>query len=957
MDWQAADNATDRLDVLWAKLPRGGQEGSGFHPLLAHMIDVAQVTQILWREALPLAASRAIGEELGVPPELAGGWVALWAGLHDLGKASPAFASQNGAAWERIRRAGFVCPRTPAKPREAPHGTVTAVALPSVLTERLHVPRLLGRQLGRLVGGHHGVFPQTLDVRKVARNEEAVGNASWDAVRKELALRLASLLGVGDSVPSAERLSHQASMYLAGLVSVADWIGSNAAYFAYLVPDPDTCQPIDWPGYVRLAEQRAHEALERLGWLGWPAPVGRPPLTDLFPSITSPRPLQSAVAALADELRGPCLVAIEAPMGEGKTEAALLLADRWGAEHDQGGGIYVALPTQATSNQMFGRVQRYLEHRHLGKIVNLQLLHGHAELSSQLQVLRDNANALFAPSSIHIEYDGVHDATVVAAEWFTARKRGLLAPFGVGTVDQLLLAVLKTRHGFVRLFGLGHKTIVVDEVHAYDTYMTTLLERLLHWLAALGASVVLLSATLPRSRLIRLLDAYAAGRPLPADARRQAPDVPYPRISWVDTRGVSARAVPPSARSTVVQIERMSGDLPSLDVSLADTPPPPFVLGDRLAVALAEGGCAAVICTTVGRAQRTFLALKQSFVTLPEDRRPEVYLFHARYRFGERDKRERQALAQFGKERETTLPIDGEERTIRRPVRAVLVATQVIEQSLDLDFDLMVSELAPIDLVLQRLGRLHRHDRADRPAHLNVPTLWLLQPDEANDAPVFEGDQKAVYDEHILLRSWLALRDRQTICVPDDLEPLVTEVYDDAECPPNAPAFMHARWSETREGLERAQAEQQRAAENAVFVAPDYAGDIFELFNPQLSEDDPTAHETLRAVTRLGDPSLPVVLLSPGEEALADLGTERPDLGRVRELLERSATLTHRGLVPYLLFNESGQQEAKPHPSWRRSALLRHYRLLRLDERGWAEAGRYLVRLDPDLGILVERRG
>jgi CRISPR-associated endonuclease/helicase Cas3 len=166
--------------------------------------------------------------------------------------------------------------------------------------------------------------------------------------------------------------------------------------------------------------------------------------------------------------------------------------------------------------------------------VNLQLLHGHAALSAELQLLRDNAAALFQPSSIHDEDDHPHDATVVAAEWFTARKRGLLAPFGVGTVDQALLAVLKTRHGFVRLFGLGHKTVVVDEVHAYDTYMTTLLERLLHWLATLGASVVLLSATLPRGRLAALLDAFAAGRADTNSTAASGPAILYPRISWVD---------------------------------------------------------------------------------------------------------------------------------------------------------------------------------------------------------------------------------------------------------------------------------------------------------------------------------------------------------------------------------------------------------------------------------------
>ena len=185
------------------------------------------------------------------------------------------------------------------------------------------------------------------------------------------------------------------------------------------------------------------------------------------------------------------------------------LADHW-AESTGQQGCYFALPTQATSNQMFGRVRDFLESRYEGDQVQLQLLHGHAALSSEFQLLRRNNDRMFTPVYGGVE-DDAGDPAVVAAEWFTYRKRGLLAPFGVGTVDQVLLAALQTRHVFVRLFGLAHKTVIVDEVHAYDTYMTTLLERLLEWLAALGSSVVLLSATLPRGRRQQLLDAYSRG--------------------------------------------------------------------------------------------------------------------------------------------------------------------------------------------------------------------------------------------------------------------------------------------------------------------------------------------------------------------------------------------------------------------------------------------------------------
>lgn len=912
------------------------------------MIDVGQVARAMWRDVLPEAACQTVAAELGVSTDRAGDWVALWAGAHDLGKASPAFARQNAAAWERIRQAGFDCSAAPPTHR-VPHGTITAWALPAILTGQLAVPTALGRQVGRLVGGHHGVFPRAEDVKNAGESRRAVGDQGWGAARRELATRLGDVLDLDGGLPETTHLSNATIMYLAGLVSVADWIGSNAEYFPYLVPDAQAPATIDWPAYAVFAAQRADEALRRLGWLGWPAPAGSATFAALFPTISRPYPVQQAVVELAETLNGQSLVVIEAPMGEGKTEAALYLADRWGAELGQR-GVYVALPTQATSNQMFGRVRRFLAERHGGQIVNLQLLHGHAALSAELQVLRDSADRLFLPAAVHDDDD--RDATVIAAEWFTARKRGLLAPFGVGTVDQALLAVLKTKHGFVRLFGLGHKTIVVDEVHAYDTYMTTLLTQLLRWLGALGASVVMLSATLPRARLDALVAAYVQGRGLPNDAPTIVPEQTYPRITWVDGAGVDARPVRSSGRAATIQLERLTYDLPSLAVSRGGDPAPPFEMGKRLAAALAGGGCAAVICTTVGRAQRTYAALERSFAGLPADRRPELGLFHARYRFEARDRREQETLARFGKP-------DGTGMTPGRPRRAVLVATQVIEQSLDLDFDLMVSELAPVDLLLQRIGRLHRHSRLDRPSRLAMPTLWLIEPRIAGQTPVFEDGQDLVYDSHILLRSWLALQDRDVIRVPDDVEPLVEQVYDEARpCPADAPAAVQARWDETARRLARVRQEHEDKARAASLVCPDYVSSIFEIFNDALSEDDPAVHPTLQALTRLGDPSIPVVLLQPDEEELADLGggqgpgSSRPPQ-RVRDLLERSTTLTHRGLVPCLL-SEAGLGEAKPPASWRRNALLRHHRLLRLDDDGCAVVGRYVIRLEPDLGILVE---
>jgi CRISPR-associated endonuclease/helicase Cas3 len=700
-----------------------------------------QVCRALWEASLSPSLRTFLSNKLGVDESSACLRISFLAATHDIGKASPSFQEKWPQAAQSLRAVGFDFPRflTPA-----PHGTVTAAVLPSLLGPFGLAPKL-SRQVATVMGGHHGLFPTAT---KTDQSKQAAGGGKWADARRLIVERIARMAGVTDGccIPAVDALDHPFLMILAGLVSVADWIGSHEGFFPYAGGN------VDLATYPNHARARAQRALNSLGWSGWTPPEKPAPITSLFPFIRpdTVRPLQREVVKLVEGLAGPCPVLVEAPMGEGKTEAAMFLADHWSATEGRR-GCYFALPTQATSNQMFGRVRDFLDHRYPHDQVNLQLLHGHAALSEEFKLMRRRG----LPPSLSEVYGGSVESEadlkregVVAAEWFTHRKRGLLAPFGVGTVDQALLAVLQTQHVFVRLFGLAHKTLIVDEVHAYDAYMNRLLERLLAWLAAMGTSVVLLSATLPRARREALTRAYGGKNLAQAEQVK-----PYPRITVLSegrTREIHAWA----SRSSTVHLDWRASD----DKQLA------LVLDEQLR----DGGCAAVVCNTVGRAQRLYTVLKGRFQA-----GEELDLFHARYPFIERDEREKRALARFGKEDKG-----------QRPRRAVLAATQVVEQSLDLDFDLMVTELAPVDLVLQRAGRLHRHRRDDRPEPVSEPHLWVLSPQmDASGLPDFRPSN-FVYDEHILLRSWLALRDRSLVRLPDDIEGLIEAVYSEFEEPP-----------------------------------------------------------------------------------------------------------------------------------------------------------------------------
>lgn len=892
---------------LWAKT--AGEQDSAqhsFHPLVCHLIDTAMVLKEYWEHVASPGFRRYVSEGLGLDEPVAGNWVAFLGAQHDLGKATPPFQSQWPRGKAILEELGYYFPE---QSRWVAHGVITAVLVQRVLT-RLGVPAQLAIRLATTVGGHHGLFPRASERGQVG--PRVLGQGEWDTARDRLLDAVVNACGVaGLPAPKADGAGHNGvHVVLAGLTSVADWIASDARRFPFSSPD------LNVVAYADRAQAQARAALEEQGWLHWGGVSHPMSFTQLFGF--EPRPLQEVAVELAEQLQSPALVIVEAPMGEGKTEAAMYLADRAGQSAGRQ-GAYFALPTEATSNQMFLRVKRFLEHRYGESLVNLQLLHGHASLSAEFALLQSNPVALLTPQGVALD-ERDKPSNVMAAEWFTHRKRGLLATYGVGTVDQALLAVLQTKHFFVRLFGLAHKTIIVDEVHAYDEYVQGLLERLISWLVSLGSTVIMLSATLPRERRLKLMKAFQLGTGSAAGIPPQ--DTPYPRVTWCtaeDSGSLSFSTAEKSQRR--LRLTWVDGRLP--DVAKA-----PFPLGERLQEALAGGGCAAVVCNTVDTAQRVYSRLKQYFSA------EELDLLHARYPYEERARREERVLGRFGK--------DG-----NRPGRAVLVATQIIEQSLDLDFDLMVTYLAPIDLVLQRSGRLFRHDRP-RPDGFTGPNLWVCAPEKLQDGvPRFDVGTESIYDRHILLRSWLALQGREGVDIPNAMEELIETVYDDRPCPTHLPDTWRLTWEHTRAELDRKRACQDEEADRRRIEAPDYPGELLERLNADMEEDNPEIHERLQALTRLGGPTVSVVLLS---EPLRD-PQGVPSLDETKRLMGRSVNVSLKEPTRTII------QQGEIPPGWRKSALLRHHRLLLLDGSGVAHIGDWQVRLDPELGLLAHHPG
>lgn len=553
---------------------------------------------------------------------------------------------------------------------------------------------------------------------------------------------------------------------LSALVIMSDWIASNSDFFPLISHVGDQSEFL----------LRADGAWSSLALPpAWHAQRIELESQEFFhsrfrglPKNSNLRPAQKEAIEAASGMDGSGLLIIEAPMGNGKTEASLLCSEILASKNGSGGIAYL-LPTMATSNAMFGRVEKWLEavpDSRGRSIQSMQLLHSKAALNSDYAKLRHWGNTWMGDDAKScVEED------VVAHQWFGGKKRGLLSSFVVGTVDQLLMAALKTKHVQLRHLGLAGKVVVIDEVHAYDAYMNTYLDRVLTWLGSYGVPTILLSATLPAERRKELIHAYRGRDRKAVGSRSRRKDIPesprdesgnpaYPLIT-VATRKDALEddmyrvCADPSA-GTNVTVRGLEDDDDALIAQLSDL--------------LSDGGCACVLRDTVGRAQATYEQLKQTFGDSC------VMLVHSRFIAIDRMKNDEELLRLLGPDSDD------------RPNKFIVVGTQVIEQSLDIDFDVMITDVAPIDLLLQRMGRLHRHQRgveqSQRPEKLRQARCYIVGISNWEGTPpeIAKGIE-CVYPRALLWRSLLALRTKKNeagvmkVNLPHDIANLVELVY------------------------------------------------------------------------------------------------------------------------------------------------------------------------------------
>lgn len=596
--------------------------------------------------------------------------VGLYSALHDIGKVEPFFQG-------KLRKAtgadmhGLPCDSDELDRQHGKHYSVTYGWLKS-FTGREDLAFTLGR--------HHGKLPHRL-------GREGLGGEGWIKKQTEIVNELEKEFGA-----KIEDILVRDWDVASGIVTIADWIGSDEQFCISAINDVDVVKRV-----VAEVVTKLHV---------FPEPIRN---NLCFQDVFGFEPYKTQNYVYSAIKPGGVYI-LESPMGTGKTETALYAAYKI-LKMGAATGIYYALPTRITADQIYGRVEMYVK-KICTNDVSVKLIRG-----GFIETM-------------------THEDSSPGGSWYSSAKRAILAPIGVGTIDQSLMGIIRVRHNYLRNYGLAGKVVIFDEVHSYDAYTGTLLEELVRRLQALSCTVILLSATL-----------YSGIRDKFIDCKEMKAKRYYPMLTSKDDGGISFLKLPVS-EETKVEVKYAEDD---------------FAIDEAIKHSL-EGEQVLWVENSIKEAQETFCTLASRL----EGEDVEVGLIHSQFTKTDRNSLESRWIGFLGK--------NGD-----RHIGRILIGTQILEQSLDIDADFLVSRFCPTDLLLQRSGRLWRHPSNHRPE--GARRLMLIIPCVKSNGDGFDffGDSRFVYSPYVLARSFQTLMGINQILIPSSLTPLVEDSYAERE--------------------------------------------------------------------------------------------------------------------------------------------------------------------------------
>ena len=603
----------------------------------------------------------------------------LIAAAHDLGKVSPHFQAKIYSAAQEPLLIG-----NPALDSAlGGHATISQACLSDA-----------PEYIREIIGRHHGSSPSNVGLA----SDESYGGTSWQKLRMDLLEILKKSL----KTDWPEIKDENQANVISGLVCVADWIGSSSVFDAY---------NLDGTPNATAWETKISNSIDNAGFVSFKV---RPNLS--FQDVFKFTPREPQIK-LIESVNQPGVYILEAPMGMGKTEAALYAA-YVALDKGFGTGIYFALPTQLTSNKIHDRMNSFLSN-----------------------ILDENCKfrALLLHSSAWLRDTEIGEEGMPGKGWFNSNKRGLLAPFAVGTIDQALMSVMNVRHGFVRTFGLAGKVVILDEVHSYDSFTGTILNKLVKSLQEINCTVIILSATLTSVKRAELIGEHYE-------------KTNYPLVS----------ALRKNAQTEIIPVSSVESIKVSLKIKNSN-----HEAIEEVILRAERGEQVLWIENTVAESQLiyTVLAARAEACGVGID----CGLIHSRFQRKDRAINEDKWVKKFGK--------DGHKE--RQKSGRILVGTQVLEQSLDIDADFLITRVCPSDMILQRIGRLWRHRETD---HLRpkaaIPEAWILSPtiDSLNKQNAW-GKSGKVYAPYVLYRTLQVWMTKDTLTLPLDIRNIIEDTY------------------------------------------------------------------------------------------------------------------------------------------------------------------------------------
>ncbi|WP_251717700.1 CRISPR-associated helicase Cas3' [Lactobacillus agrestimuris] len=913
------------VKALWGKKNVDDNGQALWLPLVAHLIDTKNVINFLYNNWLDRNQREILCR--GMSEDETMKLVNFLGCVHDFGKATPAFQTKpsrkgnkdlDNEISEKLIMTGFknIDSAFFDHRNKSPH---------NIAGETLLEYYGLNESIGAIIGGHHGK-PQKNSPIRFSRDffdidqlsvytenyyqnntyepdsNDLIGD-KWVQIQKELLNYILELCDY-ESLEEVPKVTQEKAVILEGLLIMADWLASSE-YF-----DDNKKLPmfnlIDLDQGLEDIDFQSRFEVAMINWLqndNW-SPQYISNINQHYEERWGfkPREIQARVSEKINETIDPGMIIVEAPMGIGKSEIAMTAVEQLAFSKGLN-GLFFGLPTQATSDAMFVRIEDWLKKIAKSESENLsiKLMHSKAQFNKEYTKL---------PVAENVDFDELPETgSVVVNSWFSGKK-SILSEFTVGTIDQLLLMSLKQKHLALRHLGISGKVVVIDEIHSYSIYMNSYLQKALEWLGAYHVPVIALSATLPTEKRKELLEAYSCGKngtkKFIAEEGWQD-NQSYPLLSILDGNKLKQYSDFPRTKDTKVLINRLSGDEQEIV--------------NEAMKKIQDGGIAGIIVDTVKKAQTIEQLIPKDISSL---------VLHSAFLAPDRAKIEEKLQELIGK--------NGQ-----RPEKMIIVGTQVLEQSLDIDFDILFTDIAPMDLILQRIGRLHRHN-IDRPEKLKKAQVYITGIKEYGEY----GDAiESIYSQYLLMKTDHFLKSK--IEIPSDISKLVQKVYD-------------GKTDKEVDGIRIAKIKFKRQQKRLKDRADQFqiaTVDEEETIHGWLSNDFINGDIKAQAAVRDTQETMEVLLLKRTKDGSCLLDGRPLDSESVssKEIAKQIIRLPH-AVTNYKIddcIDCLEKKTRKLYPSWQEDIWLKEDLVITLDENNETEFNGWKLKYSSKLGLSYEK--